>query len=473
MTNADASSQASSQTNTQANGEDGSQDYDLIVIGAGSGGVRLARMSASYGARVAIVESRYLGGTCVNVGCVPKKLLVYGASIRESLEDAAGYGWNVDSAVEQFDWGKLIANKNTEIERLNGIYGRLLKGAGVTLINGTARITGANEVTVGDETYKTARIVVATGSWPFIPEIPGREHILSSNEMFFIDKLPKKAVVWGGGYIAVEFASILSGLGVETTLVYRGELFLRSFDEDIRTMVAQELTKKGVKLVFNVTVEAVEAQGPDNYIVQLNDGETLEVGLIMAATGRRPLTDNLGLEEVGVELAKDGAVQVDEQFQTRVPSIYALGDVIGTPQLTPVAIHQGMTLAKNLFGNGNSRMDYEFIATAVFCHPNIGTVGMTEDEAAELYGKLRIYRTEFRPMKHTLSGRDERTLMKLIVDDASDRVVGAHMVGPDAGEIIQGFAVALKAGATKAIFDSTVGIHPTSAEEFVTMREPV
>lgn len=448
-------------------------EFDLIVIGAGSGGVRLARMSASYGARVAIVESRYLGGTCVNVGCVPKKLLVYGASIRESLEDAVGYGWNVDSSGDQFDWRTLIQNKNTEIERLNGIYGRLLENAGVTLINGTATVTGKNEVTVGDRAFSTANIVVATGSWPHIPEVSGREHIVSSNEMFFIDQLPKKAVVWGGGYIAVEFASILAGLGVDTTLVYRGELFLRGFDEDIRTMVAQELTKKGVKLIFNVTIDAVEAKGKDNYLVQLSDGETMEVGLVMAATGRRPLTEGLGLEDVGVELAKTGSVQVDDHFQTQVPSIYALGDVIGTPQLTPVAIHQGMVLARNLFAGGNERMNYEFIATAVFCHPNIGTVGMTEDQAAEQFGKLRVYRTQFRPMKHTLSGRDERTMMKLIVDDASDRVVGAHMVGPDAGEIIQGLAVALKAGATKAIFDSTVGIHPTSAEEFVTMRESV
>jgi glutathione reductase (NADPH) len=449
------------------------EEYDLIVIGAGSGGVRLARMSASYGARVAIVESRYLGGTCVNVGCVPKKLLAYGASIHEALEDAAGYGWQVDSASEQFDWHTLLENKNTEIERLNGIYDRLLENAGVTLIRGTARITGRNEVTVGEERYATRNIAVATGSWPYVPDIPGREHILSSNEMFFIEKLPEKAVVWGGGYIAVEFASILSGLGVETTLVYRGELFLRGFDEDIRTTVAQELTKKGVKLVFNVTVDAVEAKSENNYVVQLNDGETLEVGLVMAATGRRALTDNLGLEEVGVTLAGDGAIQVDDGFRTNVPSIYALGDVIGTPQLTPVAINQGMVLAKNLFAGGQGTMNYEYIATAVFCHPNIGTVGLTEDEASERYGKLRIYRTQFRPMKHTLSGRDERTMMKLVVDDASDRVVGAHMVGPDAGEIVQGLAVALKAGATKAIFDSTVGIHPTSAEEFVTMREAV
>lgn len=449
------------------------EEFDLIVIGAGSGGVRLARMSAGYGARVAVVESRYLGGTCVNVGCVPKKLLVYGASIHESLEDAAGYGWEVDSASEQFSWAKLLENKNAEIERLNGIYGRLLDNAGVTLINGTARITGKHEVTVGENRYAAKNIAVATGSWPYVPDIPGREHILSSNEMFFIEKLPQKAVVWGGGYIAVEFASILSGLGVETTLVYRGEMFLRGFDEDIRTTIAQEMTKKGIKLVFNVTIDAVEAKGEDSYVVQLNDGETMDVGLIMAATGRRALTEDLGLEEVGVKLAENGAVQVDDGFRTDVPSIYALGDVIGTPQLTPVAIHQAMVLAGNLFANGESKMNYEYIATAVFCHPNIGTVGLTEDEAEKLYGKLRVYRTQFRPMKHTLSGRDERTMMKLVVDDASDRVVGAHMVGPDAGEIIQGLAVALKAGATKEIFDSTVGIHPTSAEEFVTMREPV
>ncbi|MAL99328.1 MAG: glutathione-disulfide reductase [Alteromonadaceae bacterium] len=450
-----------------------SREYDLIVIGAGSGGVRLARMSASYGARVAVVESRYLGGTCVNVGCVPKKLLVYGASIHEALEDAAGYGWTVQSSDRQFSWKTLRQNKDKEINRLNGIYGRLLESAGVTLIEGSAAISGANEVTVGDTVYQTQRIVIATGSWPYIPDIAGKEHIVSSNEMFYLDTLPAKAVVWGGGYIAVEFASILAGLGVDTTLVYRGELFLRGFDEDVRTTVAQELTKKGINLLFNTTVEAVDATDDGGYVVQLSDGETLETGLIMAATGRRPLTEGLGLEAVGVATAENGAIQVDNAFQTNVPTIYALGDVIGTPQLTPVAINQAMVLARNLFDSGSGVMDYEYIPTAVFCHPNIGTVGMTEDEAREAYGELRIYRTQFRPMKHTLSGRDERTMMKLIVDDDSDRVVGAHMVGPDAGEIIQGIAVALKAGATKAIFDSTVGIHPTSAEEFVTMREAV
>lgn len=448
------------------------QDYDLIVIGAGSGGVRLARMSAGYGARVAVVESRYLGGTCVNVGCVPKKLLVYGASIHEALEDAAGYGWTVQSSDRQFSWETLRQNKDREIARLNGIYGRLLEGAGVTVLEGTAVISGPNEVTVGDTVYSTDKIAIATGSWPYIPDIPGSQHILSSNEMFFLDQLPAKAVVWGGGYIAVEFASILSGLGVETTLVYRGELFLRGFDEDVRTTVAQELTKKGINLLFNTTVDAIDATD-SGYVVQLSDGETLESGLVMAATGRRALTDGLGLEDIGVEMAESGAIQVNSGFETSVQGVYALGDVIGTPQLTPVAINQAMVLARNLFDDGTGVMDYEYIPTAVFCHPNIGTVGMTEDEAKEAYGDLRIYRTQFRPMKHTLSGRDERTMMKLVVDDATDRVVGAHMVGPDAGEIIQGIAVALKAGATKAVFDSTVGIHPTSAEEFVTMREPV
>ena len=449
-----------------------SLDYDLIVIGAGSGGVRLARMSAQRGARVAVVESRYLGGTCVNVGCVPKKLFVYGAHVHDELEDAAGYGWNVPLSDVSFDWSTLVANKNAEIERLNGIYGRLLENAGVTIIQGTATLRDAHTVQVGDTSYRTKNITVATGSWPVIPDVPGKEHILTSNEMFYLPQLPKHAVVWGGGYIAVEFAGILAGLGVETTLLYRGELFLRGFDDDIRHFTEQEMRKKGVNLQFGTTIEAVEPNDT-HYQVKLSTGETLDTGLVMAATGRRALVDGLGLTDLGVELSASGHIVVDDVFQTAVPSITALGDVIGTPQLTPVALAQAMVLSRRLFGDGQGEMDYTAIPTAVFCQPNIGTVGLTEFEARDKGHKLRIYRSEFRPMKYTLSGRDERCLMKLVVDDDSDKVLGAHMVGPDAGEIIQGLAVAIKAGATKAEFDATMGIHPTSAEEFVTMREPV
>lgn len=448
-----------------------SLDYDLIVIGAGSGGVRLARMSAQRGARVAVVESRYLGGTCVNVGCVPKKLFVYGAHVHDELEDAAGYGWNVPLGDVSFDWSTLVANKNAEIERLNGIYGRLLENAGVTVIQGTATLQDANTVLVGDTPYTARHITVATGSWPVIPDVPGKDHILSSNEMFYLPQLPKHAVVWGGGYIAVEFAGILAGLGVETTLLYRGDLFLRGFDDDIRHFAEQEMRKKGVNLRFGTTIEAVESN--EHYQVKLSTGETLDTGLVMAATGRRALVDGLGLTDLGVELSASGHIVVDDNFQTAVPSITALGDVIGTPQLTPVALAQAMVLSRRLFGDGQGEMDYTAIPTAVFCQPNIGTVGLTESEARDKGRKLRIYRSEFRPMKYILSGRDERCLMKLVVDDDSDKVLGAHMVGPDAGEIIQGLAVAIKAGATKAEFDSTLGIHPTSAEEFVTMREPV
>lgn len=449
-----------------------SRDYDLIIIGAGSGGVRLARQSAQRGARVAVVEARYLGGTCVNVGCVPKKLFVYGAQVADELEDAAGYGWQVPQSEVGFDWPTLVANKNAEIERLNGIYGQLLEGAGVTVIHGTATLRGPNTVAIGERELTANHITIATGSWPSIPEVPGRDLILSSNEMFYLPQLPREAVVWGGGYIAVEFAGILAGLGVDTTLIYRGELFLRGFDDDIRRFLVTEMEKKGIRLRFNTNITAVEESG-SGYAVTLTDGSVLETGLVMAATGRRALTDGLGLDALGVEFTNQGHIQVDEYFQTAVPSITALGDVIGTPQLTPVALAQAMVLSRRLFGDGEGEMDYRNIPTAVFCQPNIGTVGLTEAEAREAGHRVVIYRSDFRPMKHTLSGRDERCLMKLVVDGDNDRVLGAHMVGAEAGEIIQGLGVALKCGATKADFDSTLGIHPTSAEEFVTMRTPV
>ncbi len=449
-----------------------STQYDLIVIGAGSGGVRLARMSAQKGAKVAVVESRYLGGTCVNVGCVPKKLFVYGAHVSEELDDASGYGWQVPKDQIRFEWPTLVANKNAEIERLNGVYQRLLINSGVTIIEGSAALVDANTVEVAGQRYEAAQITVATGSWPVVPDLPGAEFILTSNEMFYLPQLPRHAVVWGGGYIAVEFAGILAGLGVDTTLIYRGDLFLRGFDHDVRHFMVDEMKKKGVRLKFGSTIESVESEG-GHYLVHLSDGSTLTTGLVMAATGRRALTDGLGLEALGVELEPSGHIRVDEHFRTAVPSISALGDVIGTPQLTPVALAQAMVLSRRLFGDGEGEMDYNNIPTAVFCQPNIGTVGFTEAEARDKGYEVTIYRSEFKPMKYVLTGRDERCLMKLVVDSESDRVLGAHMVGPDAGEITQGLAVAIKSGATKAQFDSTIGIHPTSAEEFVTMREPV
>lgn len=448
------------------------QQYDLIVIGAGSGGVRLARMSAGNGARVAVVESRYLGGTCVNVGCVPKKLFVYGAHVHDEIEDAAGYGWRLPLDDIRFDWPTLVANKNAEIERLNGVYRRLLDNSGVTIIEGQASLKDASTVVVNGVEYSAGHITVATGSWPTVPAVEGREFILTSNEMFYLPQLPRHAVVWGGGYIAVEFAGILAGLGVETTLIYRGDLFLRGFDDDIRRFMAEELSKKGIRLKFGVTIESVKSEG-GHYLLKLSDGSTMTSGLVMAATGRRALTEGLGLEALGVEFTASGHIRVNDEFVTSVPSISALGDVIGTPQLTPVALAQAMVLARRLFGDGQGAMDYTAIPTAVFSQPNIGTVGLTEEEATEQGYTTVIYRSEFKPMKHTLSGRDERCLMKLVVDQETDRVLGAHMVGPEAGEILQGVAVAIKCGATKAQFDSTIGIHPTSAEEFVTMREPV
>jgi glutathione reductase (NADPH) len=402
----------------------------------------------------------------------PKKLFVYGAHVSDELEDAAGYGWNIPNNDVSFDWPTLVANKNTEIERLNGIYQRMLENAGVTIIEGTASLKDSHTVVVGQEEYRAKHITVATGSWPVVPDIPGKECILTSNEMFYLPQLPKTATVWGGGYIAVEFAGILAGLGVETTLLYRGDLFLRGFDGDIRRFAEQEMRKKGINLQFGVTIESVESEGV-HYRVNLSTGESITTGLVMAATGRRALVDGLGLSELGIELSQSGHVVVDDHFQTSVPSVTALGDVVGTPQLTPVALAQGMVLSRRLFGDGQGDMDYSAIPTAVFCQPNIGTVGLTEEDAEAAGYHTRIYRSEFRPMKHTLSGRDERCMMKLVVDDVTDKVLGAHMVGPDAGEMTQGLAVAIKAGATKAQFDSTLGIHPTSAEEFVTMREPV
>lgn len=445
-------------------------DYDLFVVGAGSGGVRAGRMAASRGVRVAIAEDLYLGGTCVNVGCVPKKLYVYASHYAESFEDAKGFGLHA-SGVE-FDWIKLRDNKKAEIARLNGIYGNLLKNSGCEIIDGRAVITGPHSVEVSGQEYTAERILVATGGWPFVPEFPGREHVISSNEVFDLERFPERVFVVGGGYIAVEFAGIFAGLGAQTDLVYRGDMILRGFDQEVREFTANEIAKKGVNLNLNCNIRQIEKQADGRLLVVLTDGREELVDQVLYATGRKPKTQGIGLESVGVELAENGAIKINDQFQSSVPSIYAIGDVIDRVQLTPVALAEGMALVRHLYGDGDATIDYDLIPTAVFCQPNIGTVGLTEEQARERYNQIEVYRSEFRALKHTLSGSQERTLMKMIVDTETDRVVGVHMVGDDAGEIIQGIAVAMKAGATKAVFDSTIGIHPTAAEEFVTMREP-
>ena len=444
--------------------------YDLFVIGAGSGGVRAARMSASMGARVAVAEDRYLGGTCVNVGCVPKKLFVYASHFAEDFQNARGFGWTVDNP--RFDWSTLLTNKNTEIERLNGVYQRLLENIGVEIINGRATLVDAHTVEVNGNKITAERILVAVGGWPDIPDIPGKQHIISSNEAFYLEQLPEKVIVVGGGYIAVEFAGIFHGLGVEVTQLYRGPLFLRGFDKDLRETLAEEMQKKGIDLRFNANIASVEKNG-DKLIATLEDGATMEADQIMYATGRKPLTRNLGLENVGVELNQRGAIKVNDHYQTNVPSIYAIGDVTDRVQLTPVALAEGMVLARYLYGGQEGAVDYRDIPTCVFSQPNLGTVGLTEEEAREQYDDIDVYKSKFTPMKLSLTDSDEKTLMKLIVDKKSDKVIGVHMLGPDAGEIIQGIGIAIKAGATKKVFDSTIGIHPTAAEEFVTMREPV
>ncbi|AMQ84192.1 MULTISPECIES: glutathione-disulfide reductase [Pseudomonas] len=447
-------------------------DFDLYVIGAGSGGVRAARFAAGFGAKVAVAESRYLGGTCVNVGCVPKKLLVYGAHFAEDFEQSSGFGWSLGEA--DFDWATLIANKDREINRLNGIYRNLLVNSGVTLHEAHAKIVGPHEVEVNGERYTAKNILIATGGWPQIPEIPGHEHAISSNQAFFLKELPKRVLVVGGGYIAVEFAGIFHGLGANTTLLYRGDLFLRGFDGSVRNHLKEELTKRGMDLQFNADIARIDKQSDGSLKATLKDGRVLEADCVFYATGRRPMLDNLGLENTDVQLDDKGFIKVDEQYQTTEPSILALGDVIGRVQLTPVALAEGMAVARRLFKPEQYRpVDYKMIPTAVFSLPNIGTVGLTEEEAREAGHDVVIYESRFRPMKLTLTDCQERTLMKLVVDGKSDKVLGCHMVGPDAGEIVQGLAIALKAGATKRDFDDTIGVHPTAAEEFVTMRTPV
>ena len=427
-------------------------------------------MSASYGARVAIAEERVLGGTCVNVGCIPKKLFAYAAHYGEDFADAAGLGWTVNEAV--FDWQTLIANKNTEIERLNGIYRTILENNGVKLFEARAVLTDPHTIEIGGEVVTAEYILVATGGWPVVPDILGRELAITSNEAFFLAKLPRRALIVGGGYIAVEFAGIFHGLGVGVTQIYRGPLFMRGFDRDVREHLAAEMVKKGIGLRLDANVARIE-KSASGVAATLEDGTILDADVVLYATGRAPNSANLGLEACGVAMRDNGAVIVDEHFRTSTENIFALGDITDRLQLTPVAIGEAMAFSRTLFKGETLVMDYADVPTAVFSQPPVGTVGLTEEAAREKYGAVDIYRSTFRALKNTLSGNTEQTLMKLVVDAASDRVVGCHMVGPDAGEIIQGIGIALKCGATKAQFDDTVGIHPTAAEEFVTMRDKV
>jgi glutathione reductase (NADPH) len=460
-------------------------DTDLLVIGGGSGGVRAARMAAERGARVTLVEAggtAGLGGTCVNVGCIPKKLYSYAAHYAEAFEESHGFGW--DGPAPRLDWARLKENRRAELARLNTVYLNLLVGSSVEVVNGHARLLDAHTVEIdsgaggtGSRRRLSARhILVATGGRPLVPEVPGHEHLLTSNEMFDLDPFPARLLVVGGGYIACEFASIFNGLGSRVTQLYRGPQVLRGFDDDVRRFLGAELVKKGVDLRLNAGLSSIERRA-DGLHVGLRDGGSLVVDAVLCATGRVPNVEHLGLASAGVAQGPDGAVLVDQSYRTNVPSIYAVGDVTSRVQLTPVALAEAMVVVDQLFGPVAGRapraLSYDLIPTAVFTHPSVGTVGMTEAEARGKFESVSVFRSEFKALKHTLSGSSERTLMKLVVDAATDRVVGLHMVGPEAGEIVQGFAVAMKAGATKAQFDRTIGIHPTAAEEFVTMREPV
>ena len=447
-----------------------SKHYDYFVIGAGSGGVRSARIAAQHGAKVGIAESSALGGTCVNVGCVPKKLMAYAADYGPHFEDSRGFGWDTPKDIP-FDWKTLIENKNTEISRLNEIYKNILDDVGVELTNGHAKFIDEKTVDVDGEKITADKFLIATGGTPRKPTIEGGEHMVTSDEFFFWPHPPKRAVIVGGGYVAVEFAHILHGIGAHVTLLYRKELFLRGFDTCIRDALAEEMRKQGIDLRFNTDITKVEKNG-EKYSVYTTDDDILECDLPMAAIGREPKTEGIGLEDAGVKTDAYGHIKINDYYQTSQPHIYALGDVAkDIYNLTPVAIKEGHVLADNLFGGGEQRhVNYNNIATAIFSHPPISTVGFSEDEARSKGHDITVYKSNFKPMKHVLSRRDERTLIKIVVDNNTDRVIGMHMMGLDSPEIMQGFAVALNCGATKADFDRTMAMHPTAAEEFVTMR---
>ena len=446
-------------------------DFDLFTIGAGSGGVAGSRRAGGYGARVAICEDSRVGGTCVMRGCVPKKLLVYGAQFSDAFADAAGFGWTVPQP--SFDWPSLIAAKNQELDRLEQIYRTMLKNGKVELIEGRGVVTDPHTVEIDGRNYTADKIMIATGGHPTVPDIPGIEHVISSNEALELPSLPRRIVIVGGGYIAVEFAGIFRGFGSEVVEIIRREDLLYGFDDDLRVALAQEMRNRGIEIHTRTHVARIEKAPREGYSVFTTHGQELSADLVMYCTGRKPNTRGLGLAQIGVELNHEGAVVVDEWQRSTVPNIYAVGDVTDRLNLTPVAIAESRAIAETLYNNNPMKMDHADVPTAVFSQPPIGTVGLTEDEAARKYGAIDVYSARFRPMKNTLSGRDERTLMKIVVDAASDRVVGCHMLGPDAPEIVQGLAIAVKCGATKRQFDQTVGIHPSAAEEFVTMREKV
>lgn len=442
-------------------------DYDLFTIGAGSGGVRASRMSAMFGAKVAVAEELYLGGTCVNVGCIPKKLLVYASHYADDFADAASYGWN--ASAPRLDWARLIANKDREITRLNNVYRKILDEAGVEILDRHAEILDPHTVALDGKKITAKYILVAVGSWPVVPKFPGSQHAITSNEAFYLPSLPNRVIIVGGGYIGVEFAGILHGLGAQTVQLYRGELFLRGFDDDLRITLAGEMRKRGIDVRFGADIAQIEKLG-NTLHASLTDGSVIEADQILYATGRVPKTLDLGLEKAGVRMKPSGAVAVDEYSKSSIDSIYAVGDCTDRMMLTPVAIAEGMAVANTLFNDKPTRPAYLNVPTAVFSTPNCATVGLTEGQARQANFQVDIYKTLFKPLRHTLTGRDERTMMKLVVDQVTDRVLGCHMVGPDAGEVIQGLAIALNCGATKAQFDATIGIHPTAAEEFVTMR---
>ena len=446
-----------------------SYDYDLFVIGAGSGGVRAARMSASHGAKVAIAEEYRVGGTCVIRGCVPKKLFVYASHFAEEFEDAAGFGWRVGES--SFDWPTLIKNKDAEIDRLNSIYIKNLEASGVEILNGRATVKDTHTVTLDGRDISAKYILVAVGGTPFMPQIDGIEHAISSNEAFHIEQLPDDIIVVGGGYIAVEFAGIFNGLGARTKLVYRGPQILRNFDHEVANHLVAEMRQKGIDVATETDISKIEKTA-DGYQVSFTDGSTQQTGLVMYATGRAPLTQDLGLENAGVVLGDKGEIKVDAYSKTNIDSIYAVGDVTARAELTPVAIREGAAFAETVFNDNPQAVDHSIYATAVFSQPPIGTVGLSEEAARAAGRDFDVYASTFRPMKNTLSGNPEKTLMKLLVDKADDKVLGVHIVGPDSGEMIQAFAIAVTMGATKAQFDATVAVHPTAAEEMVTFKLP-
>ncbi|MCC4252960.1 MAG: glutathione-disulfide reductase [Pseudomonadota bacterium] len=444
-------------------------DFDLFVIGAGSGGVRASRVAAAHGARVAVAEEFRVGGTCVIRGCVPKKLLIYGAHFAEDLKDARRFGWNVPDC--GFEWTTLRDNVLHDVDRLEGLYKNTLENHKVELIAERTTITGPHSVKLASGREISAKVIlVATGAWPIIPEVEGAEHGITSNEVFHLDECPGRIVIVGGGYIANEFAGIFHQFGSHVTMVNRGGTLLRGYDETVRDRLLQISMMKGINFRFNAKMEKIEKNGDGTLCVRFADGDPVAADLVLFATGRRPHTEGLGLETAGVELNEKGAIKVDEYSRSSCESIYAVGDVTDRLQLTPVAIREGHAFADTVFGDNKRKVDYGCVPSAVFSHPPLAGVGMTEAEARNKLGTVKIYTSDFRPMKNVLAGRDERALYKMIVDATTDKVVGLHMIGPDAPEILQAAAVAVKAGLTKQDFDDTVALHPSMAEELVLLK---